>query len=341
MAEDNLPQEGTVDAPVTDFNEAVDGLSKLLSNPEADLAEGDEDQEQAAEANEADPVEGEVEADAEDVEDSEAEAEDGSEPEIKGGRFAPDSAKVTLDDGTVTTVAELKRNTLFQRDYTKKTTELSEEKKAFEAQKSEVDQLAQSLGQFRDYAAWYAEQFLPKPPEPFKGDPRTDPLGYLEWQRQRDEYLTHQEAWQTFTQQKEAENKSKAEATQKAEAERLRNESRALANAIPTLKDPAKAQALWRSFEQGAQEFYGIPPELVNSVVDHRLILALKDALEFRRLKAKAPQVREEVSKRPAPSSKRADPTANARREQVARSEQLRQTGSFEDGVAALKSLIS
>jgi hypothetical protein len=197
------------------------------------------------------------------------------------------------------------------------------------------------LSQFRDYAAWYAEQFLPKPPEPFTGDPRSDPLAYLEWQQKRDEYQAHLQAWQTFTQQREAEEKRKAETAAEESRNRVLAEREALFAKIPTLKDPSKGDALWKSFKQGAQEHYGIPPDLVDSVGDHRLILVLRDALEYRRLKAKAPQVREEVSRRPPPSGKRFDANANARRDQQARTERLQQTGSFDDGVAALKNLIS
>ena len=127
MAEDNLsgsPEPVATTPPTED--ELVEDISNLLEPPETDQPE--EPEEATAPTEEDDPL-----GLAEDVEADTAETGDESEePEIKGGRFAPDSAKVTLDDGSVTTIAELKRGSLFQRDYTQKTQALAEERKSFE-----------------------------------------------------------------------------------------------------------------------------------------------------------------------------------------------------------------
>lgn len=343
MSDDNLPEEsGPVeDAPKT-YDEQVEGLSELLDDPEADPAREPKD-EAAAEAE--DPTEEDdddplgLEADAEDVETDDADETDGSEePEIKGGRFAPDSAKVTLDDGTVITVADLKRNNLFQRDYTKKTTELAAEREQITSLKSEVDQYAQQLSQFREYVEWYAETHLPKDPGPFQGNRQTDPVGYLDWTAKRDEYLAHQQAYQFAQQQKQVEEQRKSGETQQQAQERLAKERDALLKAMPVLKDPVKGKTAWSTLVAGAAEHYGISEDEINTMTDHRLIVGLRDALAYRRIKAKAPQVQAQVAQKPPPNSgRRAPPHAAESKGRKARAEQLRNSGSFEAGVAALQ----
>lgn len=333
MADDNLspPGEPVVTTPPTE-EQLIGDISNLLDDPETDLVEEPEDDE-AAPAEDDDPLGLEAEV----VETDDDEADDGSEPEIKGGRFAPDSAKVTLDDGSVITIAELKRNNLFQRDYTKKTTELKAEREAFDARKSEVDQRAQSLDEFQEYAAWYAEQHLPKQPEPFKGDPQTDPMGYLKWTQERDNWLTHVQDWQQFQAQREVQNQQRQGETQKQAQERLSKERDALVKAIPVLKDPVKGKAAWEAIVAGAQEHFGITREEVNTVGDHRMLVALRAAVAYMRIKAKAPQVQAQVAQKPIKPGKRVAPQSADTKGRQVRSERLQRERSFEAGVAALQ----
>ena len=343
MADNNLSApaaEPDVTTPQT-YEEQVEDISNLLADPVTDLPEDDQDEAATPETEqeEDDPLF--ADDDVEDVGTEDAEDPDGSEePEIKGGRFAPDSAKVTLDDGTVITVAELKRNNLFQRDYTKKTTEMAAEREQIASLKSEVDQYAQSLNQSRDYLAWYAETHLPKDPGRFAGDPVRDPVGYMQWQQQRDAYLDHQQAYHVFQQQKAEEEQRKSGETQQQAQARLKRESDALLKALPILKDPVKGPEAWSTLVRGAVEHYGYTPEEVNSLSDHRYALTLRDALAYRRIKAAAPKVQEKV-RQPAPvrPGKRVAPNAQESKGRQARSERLRNSGSLEDGIAALLDL--
>jgi hypothetical protein len=341
MAGNNLSAsaEPDVTTPAQTFDEQVEDLSNLLEDPETDLPEDDQDEAAAPETaeEEEDPLF--AEDDAEDVGTEDAEDPDGSDvPEIKGGRFAPDSAKVTLDDGTVITVADLKRNNLFQRDYTKKTTELTAEREQITSLKSEVDQYAQSLNQSREYLAWYAETHLPKDPGRFAGDPVRDPVAYMQWQQQRDTWLEHQQAYQTFQQQKADDDQRKSGETDKQTRDRIKREQDALIKALPILKDPVKGQEAWNTLVRGATEHYGFSAEEVNGLIDHRMPLVLRDALAYRRIKAAAPKVQEKVRQAaPVRPGKRAAPDARENKGRQVRSERLRNSGSFEDGVAALQ----
>ncbi len=189
MPIDNLPgvEPGPVDTSAPTEAQLVSDIADLLDDdPETEPVEGKEDQ---ATAGTDDGDEPDIDV-SEDVEDeAKADDPDGSqEPEIKGGRFAPDSAKVTLEDGSVITVADLKRNNLFQRDYTKKTTELAAEREQITTRKSEVDQQAQSLTQLAERLTEFSQKYLPQPPEQFTGTPDTDPLGYMRYMQQREQY---------------------------------------------------------------------------------------------------------------------------------------------------------
>lgn len=343
MADDNLPAEdaGPVDATPQTYDDQVEGLSDLLEDPEEDHPE--EKADEAADDSEAaedtpeddDPLGLDADDDAEDVETDDADDPDGQQAEIKGGRFAPDSAKVKLDDGSVISVSDLKgrvekRVKEFQRDYTEKTT-------ALKAHESEVDEYAQSLNQSRDYLAWYAETHVPKHPEPFTGDPDRDPHAYLKWQRERDRWQEHVQAWQEFQRQKQADEERHKGETEKEAHERFDREAEALRKAMPVLRDPVKGPQAMTALRSGASQ-YGYSEAEVSSIADHRHLVVLRDALAYRRIKSKAPQVQAEVARKPAPKpGQRAAPQSRDSKERKVRSERLRRTGSFEDGVASLE----
>lgn len=342
MADNNLSAsaEPDVTTPAQSYDEQVEDLSNLLEDPATDLPEDDQDEAAAPvepEAEEEDPLF--ADDDAEDVGTEDADDPDGSdEPEIKGGRFAPDTAKVTLDNGDVITVAELKRNNLFQRDYTKKTTELKAQETEVQTLRSEVDQYAQSLNQSREYLAWYAEQFLPQEPKPFTGDAVRDPVAYMQWQQQRDAWMVHQQAYQTFQQQKAEIEQRKTGETQKQAQARIKREQEALFSKIPVLKDPKKGQEAWNTLVSGAVENYDFTAAEVNGLDDHRFALVLRDALAYRRIKAKASQVPEKLTQKPpVRPGRRAAPDARESQGRKERSERLRTSGSLEAGIAALQ----
>lgn len=341
MADNNLsasaePDVTTSTESVT-FDDHVEDLTKALQDDPlmADPVEEQTEDKNAAEDPDDDPLG----LEAEDVAADAADEPDESEAEIKGGRFAPDTAKVTLDDGTVTTIAELKRGTLFQRDYTQKTQALSEEKKAFEVERQQVNQYVQQVEQLREYANWYAETYLPKKPEPFTGDRMNDPMGYLAWSQKNDEWQAHAQAFQTFLQQKTAADEQKRGETDKQFQERRLREAEALGKAIPVFKDPVKGKAAWDAMVAGAAE-YGFSPEDLDGVVDHRQLVILRDALAYRRIKAKAPQAQAEAARRPpVREGRRAPADQQQTRQRQNLTERLNKPGNFDAGVELLRNL--
>lgn len=343
MVDNNL--SGTEPGPdvTTPPTEAslIEDISNLLDDPETDPAEEQEDSEAAKpDATEEDDDPLGLNVEAEDVaNDDDAEDPDGlDDPEVKGGRYAPDSAKVKLENGETITIADLKgrvdkRVKDMQRGFTEKTQALS-------AKEDQVDQRAQSQDQFQEYAAWYAENHLPQQPEPFKGSRISDPMGYMKWAEENDEWLAHAQAYQQFQGQKQADMERQAGETQNKANERLAQEREALLKAIPVLKDPVKGKATWDAIVSGASEHYRITAEEVNTIGDHRMLKILRDALAYQRIKAKAPTVQAQVSARPAiKPGKRTAPQAANVKERQAQTERLRNSGSLDDFAAAASHL--
>lgn len=348
MTESDLPDPGTAtetaDAGMT-FAEGVSGIADLIEDPETDLLESDEAEgadETALEEDGLEEPETEGEDTSEDVDEEAAdEGADGSEePEIKGGRFAPDTAKVTLEDGTVITVAELKRNNLFQRDYTKKTMELATEREQVTKFKSEVDQYAQQLDQFREFGEWLTQQFGIQDPGPYRGAPN-DPVAYYEHLQRKEQYEAIANGFQQFKASQQQLTEKQREQAQIEGKKRGEQELAALHEKMPALKDPEKNKAFWSRLEKGAEEHYGLSSDMVRSIGDHRMALILRDALEFKRLKSAAPKVQEQVRTKPklVTGGKRPNPQATQNRDKQVRAERLRKTGDFNLGVEALMDL--
>lgn len=341
MSDDNLPDSsGPVDDAKT-FDQSVEDITNLLpDDPATDPVRGGADQAKADAADDGDDPEIDL---SEDVEDSESdENEDGSEePEIKGGRFAPDTAKVTLEDGTVITVADLKRNNLFQRDYTKKTTELSAEREQITRKASEVDQQAQSLAQLAERLQVFSHTYLPTPPEPFTGTPDTDPIGYMRHMQATEKYNQAYGQYMAIDQERTRLLEAQQQQAHAQTAQAIEAEFATLRSKDAFFSDANKVKGFLDEATTKGAEWWGLTPERIGRMQTAEEFLILRDALRYRRAVAKAPEVAKQVGK-PAMArvGKRAEPGARVSSQQRARSEQLRSTGSIDSFVAAVSDLI-
>lgn len=337
MSNGDLPQ-GTAGDTALSFDDGTEAISNLLTDSEGTSEEKVEAQQTTAEDESDQPedgAEGETEAGAEEVDPDAEEEADG--PDTYGkGRFASDDAKVTLSDGTVITVADLKRNNLFQADYTRKTTELKQERDAFLAEKSQVGQVAQSLAQQRDFLLQVAQRVMPQPPD--RSLMESDPLGYMQAKAAYDDQvqvinqlLYQQQAEQgRLTQEQEAEL-----------AEARRAEYGKLIDVMPELRDQRAYQQFWNEATETAGHYGYTAEEWAALATDHRLYPAMRDLMKYRKAMKQAPKVKEAIQQKPKlmQGGKRMDPKAKISREAQVRSEQLRKTGSFDAGVAALLDL--
>ena len=294
---------------------------------ETDESDLPEDELQASDEDESEDVEGEPD----DEEDPEPVEED--EPESERGRFVADDAKVRLADGTVTTIHELKRGFLRESDYTRKTTENAEQRRALESQSQALEASQKELAEKLEYASSLLQSLTPQPPDPALLS--SDPLKYMQDKANYEAFVQHQQYVQGLT----AEDKKKAEEKAASERQnRINSEWGQLLAKAPDLNDKAK----FSTFEADVFKFgteYGFSrDELINGIpMDHRQALVLKDAIAYRKLKAAQPKVAKKVENRPpvVKGGKRLSPQAQKARQSSDALSRLKKTGTVEDATAA------
>lgn len=327
MPDDNTPQ-GTVEDTVMpdDIQGVADALANILDDPEPEKVEDTE--ENAANAEEAEPEaeEAEVEAEAEDSESEQDEAEDGDQPRDAQGRFISPDAEVKRRDGTAVTVKELLDSEFRQSDYTRKTQDMARDRDELKSERERSNQTAQELNQqLQTLQAWVSAS-KPQPPSD------TNPLAFIEYQRQEKAWEQGQE-W-LASNQKQFEEAQKAQ-YEEAERKYLAKEETQLVEKFPAMADPAKKE----TFKAEMAKFlapYGYSAEDVKNATDHRAILIARDLMRAKRLQAKAGQTKQKVEGKPKMVTKtRRGPSAESKNKQV-RAERLKERGHFDDAVAVL-----
>jgi hypothetical protein len=247
---------------------------------------------------EAAPAPTSEEAAAEQIAQEEAKAE--AAPEEQADDSA-DTVTIKVDGKDVqmtkAELAEHYKNGLRQADYTRKTMETAEARKAAEAEankaKAERDSYAEKLqhfaiqqnGTIQELQSQLTEELL-----------TSDPVEYLKLERtlharQAQLQQAQQELQQIGLQQKHEQEQS----AQSYRAQQLE----ALQAKLPEWKDPAKAKAEAEQIKDflSAQEFSA---EDIAQLGDHRLILLARKAMQFDALQAKAREAVKKVQAAPA-----------------------------------------
>lgn len=331
MADTNNPAPAGTGEAAPIASSAVDDLADILDDPETDNGEDGanetETDAKAAGADEADESE-------DDSTDETSDGEGKAGPRDAAGRFVSPNSKVKLPDGSTTTIAELTQGHLRQSDYTRKTQEVAEQREAARAESQRATETYQQLQtQFSRVSSWL-DQTRPQPPQQ---PANVDPLAHVQYEAdmrtweaaQRYAAEEYQKATQTHqAQQTEARNKY------------LRSESEALFKAIPQLRDPGKRDAFVTEAVKAFGEL-GLKREEIASLTDHRMILILRDAVKYRRLQAKAPQVKADLGGKPPVirGSRRVTPASSEQAQNRQTTDRLRQSGRFQDGVAAIAAI--
>ena len=266
-------------------------------------------------------------------------AEEGNEePESEQGRFVADNAKVRLEDGRVVSVADLKQGSLLMPDYTRKTQDLAEQRRAVESQSSALKQLETQLSEQREFITRVLQSRLPQEPDISLTDPHSpnfDPIAYQHQRAQYDIAVREMQQLQYATQQAEqrkAEERA-AERAKKSEAELAK-----LVEAVPAFKDPNRFNAFARDAKEYGEKFGFSTEELVEGIgYDHRMAMVLHKAIQWDKLQASKPKVQSKVEGRPPVTTggKRLSPDAQRARAKSVAMERLKSSGSVDDAVRA------
>lgn len=321
MDAENTPQGGAL---------SIEQAVAALRQSREDQAKGEE---QPAEQVEAEPAEEVAEAEQATPDEPEEEAEAEAEPQDDDEGALYEVAGETF---TLAELREWKKGALRQADYTRKTQEVAEARKAFEAERqsfeTERQQVAEKLRaeqkQLQDALATFA----------IEQDPEPDPSKFSQWA----DYVKAKGAWDRKQQKKSQAAQAYQALQAQQHEETLRGELGQLFRARPEWREPEAFTQNMQSLANVAKS-YGFTDADVAAIVDHRMFLLLDD---LRNAKGTADTVKAGMTaankkvvqavKKLQPGAK-PDPKNQGTKAIAETRDRLKKTGSVQDAVALLQ----
>ena len=287
-------------------------------------------QPEAPETDYAEAVE-EVEYEADDSEESDDYAEEATEEEpaptykVKVGK---EEVEVPLD--------ELLKGYSRTADYTRKTQEIAESRKAVEAERAKIDE-ANKLRDTYAQRLEVIEQMLKQQDssEDLAALKEVDPIGYatrVAEQVEREKQLAAVQAERNrIAQQQQAEQGERLKAHLAAEAQKL-------SDAIPGFADPVKSQTIKTDIRNYAKNNLGFSDQELAAAYDSRAILSIYKAMMYDKLVANKGEATKKVSQAPK-MLKPGTSTPEARVSQEVKNMRgrLKKTGRAKDAAALLE----
>jgi hypothetical protein len=226
-------------------------------------------------------VQEELEAEAVEQAEYEDESEDESEEEATEEEPTPTyKVKVGKEEVEVP-LDELLKGYSRTADYTRKTQEIADQRKAVEAEKAKIEE-ASKLRDTYAQRLGIIEQMLKQQDsgEDLASLKETDPIGYavkVAEQAEREKQLSAVRAeQQRIAQQQQGEQQERLKTY-------LAQEAQKLAEAIPEMNDPAKGQAIRTDIRNFAQKL-GYSEQELSQVYDSRAVTALYKAMQYDKL---------------------------------------------------------
>lgn len=320
------------------------GTGSISLNEAASLLVSPEQGQETPEAQEDEVIQSEGELEGEDYEESESESE-GDESDDEGESDddeefdeeseQPTTVKVKVDGEEVeVTLDELKSGYSRTKDYTRKTQELAEQRKSFEAEANAIREERQVYGQLLNQLQQQIQASQGQEPD-WDYLRQTDPIEYsLQWA----EWSRKQTQRQAIEQEQARLQQTQMQEFMQTQQQRLAREQEALQTVLPDWKNPEVRQrekAL--VLEQGKK--LGFSEQELKSATDHRAIVALLKAAKFDALMAKRDGLKPaQKSKTLKPGTKQsAVPNSSKRAMERLKS---KSGGSMMDAVEALKGIL-
>lgn len=309
---------------------AEERLAALFTAPEEDTAATEADS-QPEDEGEAEVVEDEVEADADESEEAEdgqtedeegeadTEEEDGESDDADG-----DEPKAIEIDGEKIDIEEVKLGYLRQSDYTRKTQAVAEQRKAAE---EERQYYASTLNTILSTVGADIERFNGVDWERAAVE---NPEQYTQAKAAYEHSLSLMNGVKAQTEDFVNRAKQAQQASLKAQAK----------ESIAILKTtiPAWSNDLYAQVGEFAQKELGFKPEEFNNIADHRAIISIYEAMQYRKGKSVATAKTIKVAPKKTLSDKKAvasKAVVTRKSNQQAR-DRLRATGKVDDAVALL-----
>lgn len=309
-----------------DLNQAGAAFASLLdTSPETE----ERKEAPAQEAEQETPAEPNAQEEGDDAQ---------QDPDANG-----DETVTVLVDGkpvelTKAQIAEAHKSGLRQADYTQKTQELAEKRKAADAETAKArDERNQYMQGLQKAQAVLENQLQEQQQIDWQKLLEADPVEYL---KQQHLAQTRQaQLQQTYQQRQHLEAQAKAEhdSALKSHAESQREE---LIAKIPEWKDAEKMKA-------GATELreylktQGLTEQEIYSVIDHRAIVQSYKAMKYDQMMAKAKAAAKKIDNTPQRVLRPTGGESNQLDRRTASFQKLSKTGRVDDAVGAIASIIS
>ena len=337
MAENNNPLG-------TDLYSAQNAIRAMLA-PEEDNAA-------ATDALEAEATE-EVVEEAEPSEEMEATGEDnsvveGSEEELEVEEDAESSEDESFDilgaivevDGEEITVEELKAANLRQRDYTRKTQELAEQRKALEAKELELDG---ERAQYNQLLPALKERLEYKEPEPdwdtlYDTDPTMAAKAERQWRKQQEERQAQIAAVQAEQQRVQALQQQKV---QQMQEQYVTQQREMLPEVIPEWRDSkvaAQEATQIRDFLLGE----GFTEQDISGLTNATLVKLARKAMLYDRGETRVTAAKAKPKKARAKTLKSGTKASQPRPKSDAQKaiQNAKKSGRVQDAAQAIKALL-
>lgn len=285
-------------------------------------------QPEAPEEQETQAVEQEYESeDSQEYEDGEEDSEPTPTYKVKVGKEEMD---VPLD--------ELLKGYSRTADYTRKTQEIAETRKAVEADRQKIEEAARLRDTYAQRLS-VIEQMLSQgeKAEDLTALKESDPIGYairVAEQTEREKQLVAVRTEQSrIAQQQQAEQQERLNAHLQAEGLKLQE-------AIPEMADPAKGQAIRTDIRNYAKKI-GFSDQELSQVYDSRAVTALYKAMQYDKLTAGKQDAVKKVAQAPR-MMRPGTSTPEARETQEGKKlrEQLRRSGNKNDAARIFERLL-
>jgi len=232
------------------------------------------------------------------------------------------------------TLDELQKGYSRTQDYTRKTQQIAETRKAVEAEASAIraerEQYAQLLGALK--------QQLESTEAPVDMDRlyNEDPI---EWVRQSEVMRQKQDKLAAI--QSEQQRLSQLTAQQRAQEmnAHLASQQEALIQAVPEWKDSKKAQAEKALLVEFGKKI-GFSDDELKNVYDHRAVVALRKAALYDQMMSKRGQIKPVVNNGPRPAKPSAAGRVSTTTESTRAKQRLAKSGRVDDAAKAIELLL-
>lgn len=338
MSDNSTPQG-------TDLYSAQNAIRSMLTPQEDNVATDDALEAEAAQVEDAEMPDGqedeyEAQADNSAVEGSESDLDD--EGDDDGDQYGSLDLSSTIEvDGEEITIEELRSGHLRQKDYTRKTQELAENRKAMEAQYQEIERERAEYAQLLPAMAERIQQAAEQEPDwdtLYDTDPVMAAKAERQWRKEQEARTAQLQAVQAEQQRMQQIAAQKQQQMQQSYLEQQRH---ILPDIIPEWRDKkvaATEATQIRDFLLGE----GFSEQDVSGMSNATLVKLARKAMLYDRGETRANEVKAKPKKPRTKTLKSGSRASQPKRTSAAQEAQnrARKTGRVNDAAAAIKALL-